>query len=223
MAVEKTRVSYISSSWAGKSAGTIVYYDKNTPLTIGEDAFATLAAAINGNPSLLQVVVMDAKYTPSAADIAALKTVGAKKIELMSAPLTVTEKSGTTTSSSAVKNDFVKTGGITNVSLTGYKNVTVGDGKDLGLISAGALSNGYAGTEKETIKTSKTGNSITNDNKYTAAGVLDLTSTDAAGIALSSARNMRMETSDQAHFGMRNSGIGICISSYMFMYCAKSR
>lgn len=47
--------------------------------------------------------------------------------------------------------------------------------------------------------------------------------TDAAGIALSSARNVRMETSDQAHFGIRNSGIGICISSYMFIYCAKSR
>ena len=26
-----------------------------------------------------------------------------------------------------------------------------------------------------------------------------------------------------AHFGIRNSGIGICISSYMFIYCAKSR
>ena len=26
-----------------------------------------------------------------------------------------------------------------------------------------------------------------------------------------------------AHFGMRNSGIGICMPSYMFIYCAKSR
>ena len=28
---------------------------------------------------------------------------------------------------------------------------------------------------------------------------------------------------DSVHFGMRNAGIGICISSYIFMYCAKSR
>ena len=48
--------------------------------------------------------------------------------------------------------------------------------------------------------------------------------TNAAGLAFfSSARIARNEDSGPTHFGMRNSGIGICISSYMFIYWAKSR
>ena len=34
-------------------------------------------------------------------------------------------------------------------------------------------------------------------------------------------RTVRTAESDRNHFGMRKPGIGICISSYMFMYCAK--
>ena len=34
-------------------------------------------------------------------------------------------------------------------------------------------------------------------------------------------RTVRTADSDRNHFGMRKPGIGICISSYMFMYCAK--
>ena len=34
-------------------------------------------------------------------------------------------------------------------------------------------------------------------------------------------RTVRTEDSGRTHFGMRKPGTGICISSYMFMYCAK--
>lgn len=44
-----------------------------------------------------------------------------------------------------------------------------------------------------------------------------------AAILSSMSRPFHQDRREPDHFGMRNSGIGICISSYMFMYCAKSR
>ena len=56
--------------------------------------------------------------------------------------------------------------------------------------------------------------------RKTAPGKKSPDAADCLDCILCSVRSARTGCN---HFGMRNSGMGICISSYMFMYCAKSK